>query len=78
MQSHLDRLDEIATVQLGRRHVDGNTQLHWPFLRLLAHLSQCPLSKRVDNSDILGARDEYLRRDKSTLRMIPAHERFEA
>ena len=65
---------EAPCLELRGRNVDGNLQGCRPTRRFLAGYSKHVISEDVDQSGLLGHRNEFGRRDETPLRMIPAGE----
>jgi hypothetical protein len=79
-----DRRNQLRICELTRRQVHGNRQagcvgrFGGPTGRLRACLLQHPRADRDDQPGVLRGREELARRKQAALRVLPAHERFEA
>ena len=73
-----DNRRQVGIGELQRRDIDRTAQIVGPAGHVRAGGQQGPLPEAVDQSCILGNRDEARGRKRATARMIPAHQRLEA
>src|SRR5438045_1949032 len=72
-----DGLREVARLELGGGHVDGDARLDRPAQRVAARPSQDPFSEAHDDAGLFRQRNEVRRRDESLDGMPPAHQGLE-
>ena len=76
------RLVQIAAPELHRRDVDRERErfvaLLLPLRQLAARGLDHEVADRHDQSGRFGDRNEFVGRNQAVLRMVPAHQRFEA
>ncbi len=75
-----DPLDELAVGELAPRDVDGHPDGEAgavPIRQLRAGLGEDEFADLADEAHLLGDRDEFVRRDRAVLRVVPPGQRFD-